>query len=119
MDHPHVTGRHRPAQRAAELIDPQDAMGGAGVGNRCHRSDDVGHRFAAINRRSCLFQLLLALRLPPARKPWMSEPAQMGVFDAVALALALYARGRTARDARSITFEVPILSPLNGTDTAD
>jgi len=32
----------------------------------------------------------LALRLPPARKPWMSEYERMGIFDAVALALILY-----------------------------
>jgi hypothetical protein len=43
----------------------------------------------------------LAVRLPPIRKPWMSEPAQMGVFDAVAFALAFYARQRSALDGRS------------------
>lgn len=32
----------------------------------------------------------LGVRLPPPRKPWMSEKAQMGLFDAVALALAFY-----------------------------
>jgi hypothetical protein len=32
----------------------------------------------------------LAWRLPPIRKPWMSEDARMGIFDAVALALAFY-----------------------------
>jgi hypothetical protein len=31
----------------------------------------------------------LGVRLPPARKPWMSEKPRMGIFDAVALALAL------------------------------
>lgn len=36
----------------------------------------------------------LARRLPPIRKPWMSEDARMGIFDAVALALAFYARER-------------------------
>jgi hypothetical protein len=36
----------------------------------------------------------LAQRLPPIRKPWMSEDARMGIFDAVALALAFYARAR-------------------------
>jgi Holliday junction resolvasome RuvABC endonuclease subunit len=30
----------------------------------------------------------LAHRLPPARKPWMSEDYRMGIFDAVALAVA-------------------------------
>ena len=32
----------------------------------------------------------LAWYLPPVRKPWMSEDARMGIFDAVALALAVY-----------------------------
>jgi hypothetical protein len=36
----------------------------------------------------------LARRLPPIRKPWMSEDTRMGIFDAVALALAFYARER-------------------------
>jgi hypothetical protein len=31
----------------------------------------------------------LASRLPPKRKPWASEDTRMGIFDAVALALAL------------------------------
>jgi hypothetical protein len=36
----------------------------------------------------------LAVRLPSIRKPWMSEDVRMGIFDAVALALALFARKR-------------------------
>jgi len=36
----------------------------------------------------------LAPSLPPRRKPWMSEDARMCIFDAVALAVAYYARGR-------------------------
>lgn len=31
----------------------------------------------------------LASRLPPPRKPWMSEDARMAIFDAVVLALTL------------------------------
>jgi Holliday junction resolvasome RuvABC endonuclease subunit len=31
----------------------------------------------------------LSLRLPPKRRPWMSEDSRMGIFDAVALALTL------------------------------
>ncbi len=34
----------------------------------------------------------LAWRLPPIRKPWMSEDTRMGIFDAMALALASYTR---------------------------
>lgn len=32
----------------------------------------------------------LASRLPPLRKPWMSEDPRMGIFDAVALALTFF-----------------------------
>lgn len=32
----------------------------------------------------------LAPRLPPERKPWMSEDARMAIFDAVAFALAFF-----------------------------
>src|SRR3989441_10020208 len=56
----------------------------------------------------------LALRLPPTRKPWMSEAAQMGVFDAVALALAFYARQRTPKDGSSAAVTV---SALKGGET--
>jgi hypothetical protein len=33
----------------------------------------------------------LAARLPPERKPWMSEDSRMTIFDAAAFALALFA----------------------------
>jgi Holliday junction resolvasome RuvABC endonuclease subunit len=32
----------------------------------------------------------LALHLPPARKPWMSEDCRMAIFDAVAFALTFF-----------------------------
>lgn len=32
----------------------------------------------------------LDLYVPPARKPWMSENARMGIFDAAALALMFF-----------------------------
>ncbi len=35
------------------------------------------------------FPLELGLRLPPTRRPWMSEDYRMDIFDAVALALVL------------------------------
>jgi hypothetical protein len=34
----------------------------------------------------------LGHRLPPKRKPWMSEDYRMGIFDAVALAFATRVR---------------------------
>jgi hypothetical protein len=51
----------------------------------------------------------LAVRLPPVRKPWMSEPAQMGVFDVVAFALAFYARGRHDHNRSSAVVTVSAL----------
>jgi hypothetical protein len=37
----------------------------------------------------------LSLYVPPARKPWMSEDARMGIFDAVALAwVYFHSRGQ-------------------------
>jgi hypothetical protein len=57
----------------------------------------------------------LAWRLPPVRKPWMSEDARMGIFDAVALALAFYARGRRPRSESS---EPVTVSALKGRETA-
>ena len=33
---------------------------------------------------------VLQARLPPERKPWMSEDYRMGIFDAVALAITFY-----------------------------
>jgi Holliday junction resolvasome RuvABC endonuclease subunit len=35
----------------------------------------------------------LGFRLPPKRRPWMSEDSRMDIFDAVALALAHYSSG--------------------------
>jgi len=37
----------------------------------------------------------LGSRLPPKRRPWMSEAYQMGIFDAVALASAIRQSGKT------------------------
>jgi hypothetical protein len=35
----------------------------------------------------------LSLYVPPARKPWMSEDARMGIFDAAALAWMFFHNG--------------------------
>ncbi|MGY4282682.1 hypothetical protein ACVWXO_001902 [Bradyrhizobium sp. LM2.7] len=45
-------------------------------------SEGIDAVFGAIAKRIPA----LMLYLPPARKPWMSEDARMGVFDAAALA---------------------------------
>jgi hypothetical protein len=39
----------------------------------------------------------LALRLPPQRKSWMAEDERFAIFDAVAFALAYFARRRTRK----------------------
>jgi hypothetical protein len=43
----------------------------------------------------------LAPRLPPVRKPWMSEDARMAIFDAMALALVYYDRNRSRATAET------------------
>src|SRR2546422_6406966 len=40
----------------------------------------------------------LGFRLPPKRRPWMSEDYRMGIFDAVALALTLRDDKPTAKN---------------------
>ena len=42
----------------------------------------------------------LERRLPPHRKPWMSEDVRMAIFDAVALAVACFDRGSVSAKSR-------------------
>jgi Holliday junction resolvasome RuvABC endonuclease subunit len=44
----------------------------------------------------------LALRLPPIRKPWMSEDDRMSLFDAASLAFALFSFTERRRHGRSL-----------------
>ena len=44
----------------------------------------------AMSRRIAEILPVLARRLPPYRKPWMSEDYRMAIFDAAALGLAYY-----------------------------
>ena len=39
----------------------------------------------------------LQTRLPPKRRPWMSEDYRMGIFDAVALAVAFQSTRKSRR----------------------
>lgn len=39
--------------------------------------------------------------LPPARKPWMSEDARMGLFDAAALAITFFQYGAQSGDGKA------------------
>lgn len=43
-----------------------------------------------IAQKICEWLPELAPRIPPERKPWMSEDRRMGIFDAVALILTYY-----------------------------
>lgn len=66
----------------------------------CSRNS-VREAFARQNRRVTKYQIATAIagrfrelapRLPPLRKPWMSEDYRMAIFDAAALALTFYAQ---------------------------
>jgi Holliday junction resolvasome RuvABC endonuclease subunit len=52
-------------------------------------ADGQGTKHALAEVIAKRFPEELGSRLPPKRKPWMSEQYQMGVFDAVALVLML------------------------------
>jgi len=66
-----------------------------GVPVSCHSRTEVHAAFASVNARTkAAIAAAIAARvpalerhLPPPRKPWMSEHASMGIFDAAALAL--------------------------------
>src|SRR5262245_55569416 len=64
MNHPHITAWYGTTEGAPQLVNSQGAMRGAGVYHCHHWSHDIGHGFAAVNRRSRLFQLPVALCLP-------------------------------------------------------
>jgi hypothetical protein len=58
-------------------------FGGAG-GTKHALAEIIAHRFPDE----------LGFRLPPKRRPWMSEDSRMDIFDAVALVLAYYRSSR-------------------------
>jgi hypothetical protein len=94
----------RRGRRTDRLIQmARDAALERGVKVRGIPRTKLGHAFAR-DGRVTKYKMALAIagrfpemvrRLPPIRKPWMSEDSRMGIFDAVALALAYYARERT------------------------
>jgi hypothetical protein len=51
--------------------------------------DDHGTKYALAEILSRRFPDELSFRLPPKRRPWMSEDSRMDIFDAAALALAV------------------------------
>jgi len=56
----------------------------------CFRRPQGKHPIASI--LADRYQEELAPRLPPFRKPWMSEDERMAMFDAAALAVAYFCR---------------------------
>ena len=55
-------------------------------------ADGQGTKYALAEILAKQFPDELGFRLPPKRRPWMSEDARMDIFDAVALALVLRRR---------------------------
>jgi Holliday junction resolvasome RuvABC endonuclease subunit len=56
--------------------------------------DGGGTKHAVAKLLSIRFSEELGDRMPPKRKPWMSQDYRMGIFDAVALALVLRLKDR-------------------------
>jgi hypothetical protein len=56
--------------------------------------DSKGTKFAVAQMLAAKYPVELGLRLPPKRRPWMSEDPRMDIFDAVSLAAAFWPKGR-------------------------
>ena len=54
----------------------------------------TGTKFALATTLAAKFPVELAARLPPKRRPWMSEDPRMDIFDAVGLAAAFWPKGK-------------------------
>lgn len=52
--------------------------------------DAAGTKFAVAQMLAEKFPVELGTRLPPKRRPWMSEDPRMDIFDAVGLALTFW-----------------------------
>lgn len=63
-------------------------------------ADGCGTKHALAEIIAGRFPDELGFRLPPKRRPWMSEDYRMDIFDATALALAYLYRGPKAVEAR-------------------
>jgi hypothetical protein len=59
--------------------------------------DDQGNKHALAELLATRFPEELASRMPPKRRPWMSEDYRMDIFDAVALASVLSLRKDKSR----------------------
>jgi hypothetical protein len=56
--------------------------------------DKQGTKQAVANTLAAIFPMELASRLPPKRRPWMSEDPRMDIFDAVGLAAVFWPKGK-------------------------
>jgi hypothetical protein len=56
--------------------------------------DAKGTKFAVAQALAGKFPAELGKRLPPKRRPWMSEDPRMDIFDAVGLAMAFWQQGK-------------------------
>jgi hypothetical protein len=56
--------------------------------------DTKGTKQAVAEALAAKFPVELGTRLPPKRRPWMSEDPRMDIFDAVALAVVFYTKGK-------------------------
>jgi hypothetical protein len=64
------------------LVSPStrlEAFAEVGASTKCQIATALAERFPVLRRA-----------LPPVRKPWMTEDHRMGIFDAVALAVAFF-----------------------------
>jgi len=52
--------------------------------------DSKGTKFAVAQTLAAKYPVELGLRLPPKRRPWMSEDPRMDIFDAVGMAVAFW-----------------------------
>jgi hypothetical protein len=53
-----------------------------------------GTKQALAETLAAIFPVELASRLPPKRRPWMSEDPRMDIFDAVSLAVVFWPKGK-------------------------
>ena len=107
-----VDARSRRGKKSEALIDRIDKLAGE---HRIpvRRISRTGLRRAFTPERGCTkYKIALAIagrfpelawRLPPVRKPWMSEDTRMGIFDAVGLALAFYAHRPQSGSSEAVT----------------
>jgi hypothetical protein len=93
----------RKRKRVRDLIEALDQLGRSRgisvrkiVQTKIKRTLSVSNKAQMARTISVRFPELRS-RLPPERKPWMSEPLTMAIFDAAAFAIAFFDRANTNR----------------------